>query len=72
MIRTIFRDDRILFGPLRDTDLAVISKEPVFSGHGVSVIAGNGHVDVFATLPADTTLVTQLNKWFLQNHKILV
>ena len=71
MIRTIFRDDRMLFGPLRDTDLAVISREPVFAGHGVSAIAGNGNVDVFATLPADTTLANQVQRWFLQNHKIL-
>lgn len=71
MIRTIFRDDRILFGPLRDTDLAVISKEPVFAGHGVCAVAGNGMVDVFATLPADNTRAVRVQQWYLQNHKIL-
>lgn len=71
MIRTIFRDDRILFGPLRDTDLAVISKQPEFEGHGISASAGNGVVDVFVTLPRDNHTVQRVQNWFLRNHKIL-
>ena len=39
MIRTVFRDTRLLFGPLRESDLAVIAHEPLFEGHGLCASA---------------------------------
>jgi hypothetical protein len=71
MIRTIFRDNRMLFGPIRDSDLAVISKDPVFEGHGISATAAPGQVDVFVSMPADAVRAQRLQRWFLQNHRML-
>lgn len=72
MIRTIFRDNRMLFGPLKDAQLAVISHEPVFAGHGISVSATPDHVDMFITMPADMSQAKRVQAWFLRNHTILV
>lgn len=71
VIRTIFRDNRMLFGPIRDSDLAVISKDPVFEGHGISATAAPGQVDVFVSMPVDMIRAQRLQRWFLQNHRML-
>lgn len=71
MIRTIFRNDSMWFGPLRDNDLAVIAREPVFAGHGVRVSASPQSVEVYVTMPADLNRVQRVQNWFLHNHKIL-
>lgn len=71
MIRTVFRDNRLLFGPLRENELAMISHDPVFEGHGVCASASNGQVEVYATLPADAKRAAQVQRWYLANHTIL-
>lgn len=71
MIRTIFRDNRMLFGPLKDNHLAVISHEPVFAGHGIAASATRDHVDVFVTMPVDMSRAARVQAWFLRNHNIL-
>jgi hypothetical protein len=71
MIRTIFRDNRMLFGPLKDAQLAVISHDPVFAGHGISVSATPEQVDIFVTMPVDLSRAQRVQAWFLRNHKIL-
>ena len=71
MIRTIFRDDRVLFGPLRDADLAVIAQEPAFAGYGLAASAANGAVEVYASFPQDQGLATKLKDWMLRNHILL-
>jgi hypothetical protein len=72
MIRTIFRDNRMLFGPLTDGDLLVVSKDPVFDGHGlVATAAPKQPVEIYVSLPADSSKVRQVNDWFLRNHKLL-
>ena len=71
MIRTVFRDNRLLFGPLRENELAMISHEPLFQGHGLCAAAGKGQVEVYATLPADAKLAEKVQAWYLRNHAIL-
>lgn len=71
MIRTVFRDNRLLFGPLRENELAMISREPLFEGHGLCARATAGQVEVYATLPADTKRAEQIQQWYLKNHAIL-
>lgn len=72
MIRTIMRDNRVLFGPLSDQNLAVISREPVFEGHGIAASAHMNQVEVYVTLPADQRRVQAVQDWFLRNHKIVI
>jgi hypothetical protein len=72
MIRTIFRNNRMLFGPLTDSDLSVVSQEPVFEGHGISASAAPRQpVEIYVSLPADSKRAKQVHDWFLRNHKIL-
>jgi hypothetical protein len=72
MIRTIYRDNRLLFGPLRDSDLAVVSKDPLFANCGISAHADPQQgVEVFVTLPAQSKLAEKVNTWFLRNHQVL-
>lgn len=71
MIRTILKDDRVLFGPLQDSQLNVVSREPEFAGHGISATAHAGQVEVFVTLPQDSERVRKVQAWFLRNHKVL-
>lgn len=71
MIRTILKDDRVLFGPLQDSQLNVVCREPVFSGHGIHAKAHSGHVEVYVTLPWETDRVRKVQAWFLRNHKII-
>lgn len=69
MIRTIRRDNRILFGPLQERDLDVINREPTFVGYGITANANAGTVEIYVTLPQERA--TQVQQWFLRNHKIL-
>jgi hypothetical protein len=71
MIRTIMRDNRVLFGPITDQNLAVISREPVFDGHGIAASANPTQVEVYVTLPHDVNRMRKVQAWFLRNHKIL-
>lgn len=71
MIRTIVRDNRVLFGPVSDQHLAVISHEPLFAGHGIAAQASPKEVQVYVTLPFDHARVTRVQAWFLRNHKII-
>lgn len=72
MIRTIRRDNRVLFGPISDQNLAVISREPVFEGHGIAASASPSQVEVYVTLPEDKGRVRAVQDWFLRNHKIVI
>jgi hypothetical protein len=69
MIRTIFKDNRVLFGPLQDSQLNVVSREPEFAGHGITASAHAGQVEVYVTLPVER--VRKVQAWFLRNHKVL-
>lgn len=69
MIRTIIRNNRMLFGPLTQNDLAVISQDPVFEGHGVAAHALPGAVEIYASLPVSRA--RQVERWFLINHNKL-
>jgi hypothetical protein len=71
MIRTILKDNRVLFGPLQDRQLNVVSRAPEFSGHGIHAQAHSGHVDVYVTLPMESERVRKVQAWFLRNHNIL-
>ncbi len=71
MIRTIVRDNRVLFGPLSDQSLAVISHEPEFKDHGIAAQASAKEVQVFVTLPHDHARIQRVHDWFLRNHKII-
>jgi hypothetical protein len=70
-MRATVRNDRILFGPLKDTDLMVLTGAPEFAGSGVSAMtATNGGVDVFATLPFTGDRLRKIQGWYLQNHTL--
>lgn len=71
MIRTIVRDNRVLFGPVNDQHLAVISHEPMFEGHGLAAQASPEQVSVYVTLPFDPARVQRVQAWFLRNHKVI-
>ena len=71
MIRTVFRDTRLLFGPLRESDLAVIAHEPVFAGHGICASARPQGVEVYVTLPNEPSRVAEVQRWYLRNHQML-
>jgi len=71
MIRTIFRDDRVLFGPLRDSDLAILSHEPEFAGFGLAAQATPGTVEVYATFPNEPQIAQKISKWMLKNHTLI-
>lgn len=71
MIRTIIKDNRVMFGPLQDSQIHVVSREPEFMGHGISATAQAGHVEVYVTLPQETGRVKRVQDWFLRNHKVL-
>lgn len=71
MIRTILRDNRVLFGPVSDQSLAVISHAPEFAGYGLAAQASPKEVQVFVTLPYDHSRVKRVQDWFLRNHKII-
>lgn len=71
MIRTILKDNRVLFGPLQDSQLTMIHHVPEFSGHGIHAQAPPGQVEVYVTLPFDSDRVKRVQAWFLKNHNIL-
>jgi hypothetical protein len=71
MIRTILRDNRVLFGPLQDSQLNVVCQEPEFAGHGIHATANQGQVEVYVTLPHEPMRVQRVKAWFLRNHIIL-
>lgn len=71
MIRTVFRDTRLLFGPLRESDLAVIAHEPLFEGHGLCASASTQGVEVYVTLPNNSRRLLEVQSWYLRNHQML-
>ena len=71
MIRTILKDNRVMFGPLQDSQINVVSRQPEFVGHGISATAHAGHVEVYVTLPQEPGRVQRVQDWFLRNHIIL-
>lgn len=71
MIRTILKDNRVMFGPLQDSQINVVSHAPEFVGHGISATAYAGQVEVYVTLPHEPGRVQRVKDWFLRNHNIL-
>jgi hypothetical protein len=69
MPRMIIRDEKLLFGPCADSDLAVIGQEPLFENHGVCARADHTGVQVFVTLPVNQAPAVQ--KWYLRNHQLI-
>lgn len=69
MPRTVFRHNKMLFGPVAESDLAVIGREPVFADHGLCAQATPQGVQVFVTLPGERAAKVQ--EWFLRNHQVL-
>ena len=67
----VIRDDKILFGPLKESDMKVVARDPQFRNAGVSALTGREGVDVFVTLPFSGERVGSLRKWYLQNHVLL-
>lgn len=69
MVRSIFRDNRLLFGPLRDADMEIMEENPRFGNHGIAASGAPGAgVEVYATFPADPRLAQELHQWYLANH----
>lgn len=71
MIRTILKDNRVMFGPLQDSQIHVVSREPEFVGCGIHATAHAGQVEVYVTLPQEPGRVQRVQDWFLRNHNIL-
>lgn len=69
MPRIVMRNDKMLFGPCADSDLAVIAAEPLFENHGICAQADASGVQVFVTMP--TNQVSRVQQWYLKNHQVL-
>lgn len=69
-MRTMIRDNRVLFGPLKETELSLLTSVPEFSGSGVSAISAKDGVDIFATMPCSKDIIQKINSWYLRNHTL--
>ena len=69
-MRTVIRDDRILFGPLKEPEINLLNSVPEFSGAGVSAISAKEGVDIFVSLPHSVDKVHKINNWYLRNHTL--
>ena len=69
-MRTVIRDNRILFGPLKESEINMVNSVPEFSGAGVSAISAKEGIDIFVSLPHSHDTVQKINNWYLCNHTL--
>lgn len=70
-MRTIIRDNRILFGPIRETNLNLLSQDEATKDFGLSATANPNGVEIYATFPYDLERLKNLKSWYLSNHVLV-
>jgi hypothetical protein len=61
-MKWFMRDSKIYVGPVADSQIDVLQTRPLFERSGVACRAGNGTVELYLTLPADSVPVSALDR----------